>query len=315
MPTDGTLCGGSALGGCVGWGQFLAFLAPVALGLAAVVGLLLWDASRTPAPTEAAARANRHATIASTVAAVPFITALAWVFGSWVLGLMPRDGRLLGILPAIAGTSMLAVQAVGQLTWPRPTGARREADLAPRTPSDVAPRSHRMLAAVWSGLCLLLIVLFGLKAEGPRTLVQGIGSTNVPYPGWYYGVPIGLGVVIVVVSSEAVLRLIAVRPAVDGVGRAWDLHLRRRSAGHVVKATQLVLAVTASGLLASAGWVHLALARDPEASSGTTAHGPLGVCLLVAALVVLIAATVAAGSRLRQSRRVINVDIDDRATT
>ena len=106
------------------------------------------------------------------------------------------------------------------------------------------------------------------------------------------------------------LRLITLRPAVVGVSVEWDLHLRRRSAGHVTRGIQLVLAVTTAGILVAAGWVHLALGRDAyplEAGgygvTGSPAQHYLGTGLLILAAVVLLAGVVMAFVPLRRGQR------------
>lgn len=315
MWIDGnTICtGGAGATSCVEWSRAATYVGAVIVLLALVLGVLLWDARRTPTPSQAAARANRHATLASTVGVAVMVVILAWVFGGVALGVMPRDGRVLATLPALAGASLLAAQAIGQLTWPRPSGAHREAELVRRTVADVTPTWPRRMVAVWATASLVLLTVLGLVADGPRSLTREAGTfTEVlgPYPGWYYGVPMGVAIVVTVVATELVLRLITLRPAVVGVTTEWDLHLRRRSAGHVTRGIQLVLAVSTAGILIAAGWVHLALGRDayPLESGGYGATGSpaqhhLGVGLLVLALAVLLAGVAMAFVPLRRGQR------------
>ena len=121
------------------------------------------------------------------------------------------------------------------------------------------------MMVAWAGAALALLAIFALVADGPRSITwraRGYTEAIGPYPGWYYGVPLGIAIVVTVVATELVLRLITLRPAVVGVTTEWDLHLRRRSAGHVTRGIQLVMAVTTAGILISAGWAHLALAMD-----------------------------------------------------
>lgn len=296
----GTTDGGRA---CLGWMSVLVQVGSVVLVLAVVVAALLWDARRTPTPSEAASRANRHATLASVLGAVALVVLLTWVVGGVAVGALWRDGRVLATLPALAGLSLLAAQAVGQLTWPRPAGARREAELAPRTVQDVAPVVQRGLVLGWAGAVLVALLVFGLVADGPRTVVREAGRYTEaigPYPGWYYGVPMALAVVVTVVATELVLRLITLRPAVAGVSAEWDLRLRRRSAGHVTRGVELVLAVTTAGVLVAAGRVHLTLGHDAVhlasggyASPGSPVHLALGQVLLVLGVVVVLAGVLA----------------------
>lgn len=298
---------------CVPMVGLVIYLGSAVLVVAAALGALLWDARRTPTPSQAAARANRHATLASLVGVALMVTILIWVLGGVVLGLMPFGGRVVATLPVLAGASLLAAQAVGQLTWPRPSGATREAELAPRTIDDVAPRWSRRLALIWAGTAVALLMAFGTAADGPRSLTRvggGYSEALGPYPGWYYGIPVGIAVLALVGAGELVLRLITVRPAVVGVSAAWDLELRRRSARHVTRGTQLVLAVTTAGILAVAGRVHQSFGHDwihleagGYASTGSPAQAQLGAALLVSAGCVLLTALAGTILPWRRGRR------------
>lgn len=304
--------GGDGAVSCVAWTRAAIYLGAVVVLLALVLGVLLWDARRTTTPSKAAARANRHATLASTVGVVVMVVLLTWVFGGIAVGVWPRDGRALAVLPALAGASLLVAQTVGQLTWPRPSGAHREAELVRRTVADVTPVWPRRMVVGWAGAALVLLVIFALVADGPRTITwQAHGYTEAigPYPGWYYGLPMSVAIVVTVVATELVLRLITLRPAVVGVTTQWDLHLRRRSAGHVTRGIQLVMAVTNAGILISAGWAHLARSLDPapQGLGGPVvldrAQQLLGYGLLIVAAAVLLAGVVMASVPLRRGQR------------
>ncbi len=60
-------------------------------------------------------------------------------------------------------------QAVGQLTWPRPSGTHREAELVSRTVADVTPVWPRRMMVGWAGAALTLLAIFGLVADGPSS--------------------------------------------------------------------------------------------------------------------------------------------------
>lgn len=303
---------GAGATSCVEWTRVASYLGAVIVLLALVLGVLLWDARRTTTPSRAAARANRHATLASTVGVAVMVVLLTWTLGGIALGIWPRDGRVLATLPALAGVSLLVAQTVGQLTWPRPSGAHREAELVSRTVADATPVWPRRMVVGWSGAALALLAIFALVADGPRTITwQAHGYTEAigPYPGWYYGLPMSVAIVVTVVATELVLRLITLRPAVVGVTTEWDLHLRRRSAGHVTRGIQLVMAVTTAGILVSAGWAHLALGTDryPQGHGDPTVLDPvqrlLGYGLLILAAAVLLAGVVLAFVPLRRGQR------------
>ncbi len=300
------------VGWCMDARGVLASLASIAVLLALVLGVLLFDALRTVTRSQAAARANRHATLSSLVGVGMLVLVLAGLVAGFLLGVpfMVGNGRLLALVPAAAGLCLLGAQALGQVTWPRPTGAVREAELTRRVVADVAPRPSRTLLFVWAGAAVALLVMFGLVADTPRAMILTVGGHAEPigpYPGWYYGVPLIIAVVGLVAATELVLRLIMLRPAVMGVSAEWDLHLRRRSAGHVTRGMQLVLATTTSGILLVAGWAHLALGRNAYALKGggwgylgSPAQHWLGAGLLLAAAGVLL---VSLGSTVLPPRR------------
>lgn len=297
---------------CFAAGGGLASLAFITVALTLVLGVLLLDSRRTVTPSQAAARANRHATLSSLVGAGMLVLVLAWLVAGSVLGVhfLAGDGQVLALVPAMAGACLLGAQAVGQVTWPRPTGVLREAELARRAVADVVPARQRVLLLLWAGSSLVLLLVLGLVADTPRAMIRAAGrytETLGPYPGSYFGIPVSIAVVVLVIATELVLRLITQRPAVAGVSPAWDMHLRRRSARHVTHGIQVVLAATTSGVLVVAGRVHvtlgggsIALDGGGWALPGSPAQLVLGRTLLVLGVAV---AVVALGSVLPWPRR------------
>lgn len=315
---DGFVCiGGDSGFACFPWQDFTLYAVAAVLMLAVVLGVLVWDARRTATPSQAARRANRHATLASLVGVALLLVVLFWLAVASLFGAWGSGGRVLALLPILAGACLLAAQAVGQLTWPRPSGSHREAELTPRTVGDVAPTWPRRLVLVWAVASLVLLGVFALVADGPRSLTRPAGAymeSIGPYPGWYYGVPMALAVVATVGATELVLRLVAGRSAVAGVSAGWDLHLRRRSAAHVTRGIQFVLGVTVAGILVVAGQAHLTLGRDAVwlrsgqfAVEGSPAQHTLGTLLLASAACVLLVALsgLVLPRRLRRPREAV----------
>lgn len=274
-------------GACLAWSGIgvIALLFVVVL-TAALVPLLV-SSRRTPLASQAAVRANRHATLGSVTGAV----LLVWVLGTFtvvpLIGRFAADGRVTAMLPAVAGLCLASAQALAQVTWPRPSGAVRHADLVRRTRRDVVPaRMHRLLV-VWTAALAVALVAFAAVADTPRTLALDDGTVRAtfgPYPGLYYAVPIATAALVLVVVTELVLQLVVLRPAVPGVSRDWDLHLRRRSARHLVGGVQLALAASLCSVLAIAGVVHR---WAGQALLGTTLLGAAVVVALVALLALL----------------------------
>ncbi|MDF2806727.1 MAG: hypothetical protein K0S43_1673 [Cellulosimicrobium sp.] len=274
----------------------VALAVDVALLAAAVVAALLWwDGRRAVVPSSAGRRAVRHA--AGTSAGAGMLVAAGILLPPLYLflGLVPLGVRTTAVLPLVALVGALAVHAVGELTWPRPTHRQREARLDARSTADVVPALTRRLAWVWAGGIVVASVAFGLLSDGPRSISRVIGRyeayTVAPFPGWLWTVPLLVATVVAVVASEVVLRLVASRPAVEDVDVEWDMWLRRRVARRVARATQLVLGLTLGGLVALGGlslrWLGLGSGDGLRTGPGLSpAHVQAGNVLLLVALAV-----------------------------
>jgi len=241
-------------------------LAVIALPL--IIGaILLAVLSRRPdpAPSEAAAAARRHSATVN-------VLALTALFGSMIAGLTLLSGPpagltrgvVLGLIPAAAGIAFTTVQALGELTWPRPTGTVRRAPLTRRTAAGIAPRWLRRVTWSWAALTAVSLIACGATSDDGQGITRSYtamaGSTPVsgssgagPFPGWFYGVPLLIATVLVLAATEGVLQLIARRPAVMDAASEWDLELRRTSARRLLRGSQLVLGWTLVGVLFIAG--------------------------------------------------------------
>lgn len=299
MWLDGGMCFGDATrSACLDWPASLIFVGAAVVLLAGVLGILVLDARRTVASSEAATRANRHASLSSAVGIALLVVVVMWLAIPLGLGVRTAGGRVAAMVPAIAGVCLLAAQALGELTWPRPQAVQREAELAPRGTSEVVDAWRRRLAYVLAVGLAAALVVFGAAADGPRTiLLAEDGRAMGPYPGPYFGVPLAAGVVIVLVGTELVLRLIVLRPAVAGVTADWDLRLRRRSAEYVLRGVHLVLASTLAGVLVVAGVAYLGPGAimpwdRGSLTGGSSLEGYVGVGLLGLGLAVALAGIV-----------------------
>ena len=264
-------------------------LAPVLL-LCAVLGIVELARRPAPSPSQAAEAARRHAGIVSGVALGLLVGALvlgAAIVNGSASGL--SHGRYLGLVPAGAGLAFAAAHAIGELTWPRPTGTVRRAALARRTVADVAPTWLRRVTWAWAAVACVTLVVCGFIADDDgrgisRTYPGGAAGAG-PFPGWFYGVPLLIAVVVVLAAAEGVLRLVAHRPAVMNAAPEWDLALRRLSAHRVLRGAQLVLGWTTAGVLFFAGNAASALGRTgtldvpSEASSAYATVGLVGTLL------------------------------------
>lgn len=262
---------------------------PLLLVGALVVLAMALAARPAPAPSAAAERARRHGTVVNVVAWVLPLTVGTAVLGPLAVIAVRTGGvdgatwnaLLAGLYPAIVGLEFLGVHAVGERTWPRPAGAVRRAALVHRRAGDVAPRWIRRLVLGWALAAVVALVAFGLTAAADGRSVHHGSSTASPYPGWDFGVPLLVAVVLVALAAEAVLRLVARRPAIVGTDPAYDAESRRLSAHRALRGAQLVLGATLAGVLAFAG-----------ISLQNVGLRPLGGTITVTSLLVALAALV-----------------------
>ncbi|MFC0646826.1 hypothetical protein [Cellulomonas phragmiteti] len=289
----------------------LAVLAPLAV--------LVHDHRRTVAPSTEAARALRHATLPAAVATAVLLLGVLGV-ATWVTAGVPAlpvrpDGRAVACAPIAAALAFLLVHAVGELTYPRPSGDVRTADLTTRTVADVAPRPLRVLTWSWAGALVTLLAAGTLTATGPRHLdrvVDGWISRGTPYLGSWYAVPLTVGVVVLLAATAGVLHLVATRPAVGGVGPGWDLALRRRTGARILRGVQLALALTLAGALLMTSWTLHRVAEPIPTLTPATAVPEVAVLaqlVLVVAVSVGVAGTAVALRRGAAHPRTVTADV------
>lgn len=238
---------------------------PVAL-LGLVLGLIAVLVRRpAPAPSEAAAVARQHGVVVSIASWVAWLVVPALVATAAtpalraVTGGGHYGGLVTALYPAMVGLAFVAVHALGERTWPRPAGPVRRATLVRRRVTDVAPRLLRRAAWAWAaGIALVLVLAGAVAAPGgrafARTLADGSWAQTSPFPGWYYGMWLLPASLLVLAAGEAVLRLIASRPAIVDAEPAYDAASRTLSAHRVLRGVQLVLGLTLAAILLTCGY-------------------------------------------------------------
>ncbi|RYV51070.1 hypothetical protein [Pengzhenrongella frigida] len=253
-----------------------------------------------PAPSDAAAAARRHAGAVNVLALICLFASMA--VGLGVLTGSSADGRqgiYLGLVPAAAGLAFAAVQGLGELTWPRPSGTIRRAPLTRRTTSDVAPGRLRRATWCWSALTAVTLVACGAASDDGRGITRTFtdGSAGAgPFPGWFYGVPLLLATTAVLLASETVLGLVARRPAVMDAAPEWDLGLRRTSSRRLLRGVQLVLGWTAAGVLFIAGAAVHSVGVGGSANgiaTGAAGYAAVGIASMVLGVVAWLGSTAA----------------------
>lgn len=235
------------------------------LGLSAVVVLVVLLLRRPdPAPSEAADVARRHGSVVNLSAwlvwlllPVPVIWIVAVAVFRASVGTGSYAGVVTALYPATTGLLYLAVHAIGERTWPRPAGPVRRAALTRRRVADVAPRRLRAITWVWVGLLAVALVIGGATAAPDGRSFAAAGEPwlwSSPYPGWYYGAWLLPAAFVVLGATEAVLRLVAARPAIVDADPTYDAASRRLSAHRVLRGPQLVLGLTLAGVLLVLGY-------------------------------------------------------------
>ena len=248
----------------------LLVLVILVLTVGGVVALAIMVSNRpAPAPSQAADAARQHAAgvnlaawvaggIPAVVLSFALLDAMNGTYDSRLpVQDFPAPGPLLVALsPAVVGLAYLAVHAIGERTWPRPTGAVRRAALVPR--GDAAPQWLRRVTWVWAVLLVASLVATGLTATDGQTFSRPDPADPgellvIPYAGWPYGVPLVVVTALLVATTEGVLWLVARRPAVIDADPDYDAASRRLSAHRVLRGTQLLLAGSLAGVLVATG--------------------------------------------------------------
>ncbi|HEX5534730.1 MAG TPA: hypothetical protein VFX33_13400 [Actinomycetales bacterium] len=291
--------------------------------LVAVVGAVLWAVLRRP---EVTVRAGGH----STMLAVQRHT-LIWRLVGVVVGFGvpllvvsalrpgPRSplglGRDLAVAPAVGAVLFLLAVVAGELTAPRARARVRTATLRTRRVVDVLP--PLLTATVGTGVVLLAAALaIGGLAGRPddlgragRTLtatctVAGAGlvqSSVGPWPGAFYVVPMGSGLLLAIVTAVAGLVVITRRPRPSAEDEELDTAMRRQSARNVLLGVGVVaFATLAPVLLAMAAALHGNDCGPAWWDAAAAMMLPLAVACVLLAVWSLSSLLVTPGVRIRQ---------------
>lgn len=197
------------------------------------------------------ARSARRRAIAATVLGV-LAAATVVVLASW-----PHGGEIrLATMPALAATFGVMLVGLGELTYPRPHGERRETSIALRR--GTAVRSLKPLFLAGLGVSAVLLVISSVTAGPTGRSLERLSSTGRayggPYPGLPYAVPLGLALSGLALATWG-LRRVDARPALGPGLEEADRAIR--IAGRV-----RVLRLASAGSLATAAGVSLGMGRS-----------------------------------------------------
>ena len=164
---------------------------------------------------------------------------------------------------------------------------------APHLETTVAAARLLQLATGAAVLAAVTVTTGGLVA-GPdgRSLTYTIGDggegtrswTSSPFPGWLYGRPAAIGMLLVLAVALATLRVVATRPAVATRDDRVESALRRASAHRVLRAVTGALLFDTGRLVFTTG------TAMPDAAPGP--FRALGLVLVVVGVVVVLAGVV-----------------------
>jgi hypothetical protein len=246
--------------------------------------------------TSEVASARRHATTTSGLSVTamlgaPAVAVLLLGVGG-VLGLrflsvsIDPVLRLMACLPLLGTLLGLLVLLVGELTWPRPTGASRTALLHDRSARSLLTRGWPLWGASVTALGAVLLVLGGIAADGTGASVTRYRpdgqDTAGPFPGWTYAGPQLVVLALCVGAAALCVLAVARRSAVLTADVETDQLLRRASVARVSRALVAgVLVTLGPDLLLGGNAVH-------GAFRGTTAGSFGGVLALLGALALVL---------------------------
>jgi hypothetical protein len=258
-------------------------LAALLLLVIIVTGLIVVGATWRPTglPRQADCGLRHDRLVQAIALAVAGLTALMGAL--WAMESPLVHGELAIPLAGVlgAGIGYLAVVAVGQWVWPRPSGPRRRALLTPRGMGDVAGGWAPRLVGVLLAVAVLAVLLPALLAplDGPSagsrevfragwdeppsaviTLREVAGLPwpfreffGLPWPGLRYGLPVLMGIVVLLALAALGLRAVADRATVTDAGSAWDQQARATVARRIITATAGVLATVGGLFMLTAG--------------------------------------------------------------
>lgn len=262
--------------------------------------VLLSTRRRDDVGTPVERRAQQHLRVARFVSLGCGVAAFA---GSVTFG--GSLGRGLVVAPALAGAVAILVMAAGEMTAPREGALERSASLARRNPSDLVSRAAAatMLVALAALVGLLLLAArtataddMGREGRALEWATREGSEAHGPWPGAYYGVPLGVSLLVLCVGLVVGLRAVAARPQLnaDHAAAVSDDALRHRSA-------RLLQFVALQALSLSLGGVAFLVALGARASMAfapawvPVAHwcgmAGLGVALLTCVVGARIMAT------------------------
>ena len=249
-------------------------------------------------------------------------TLLTWQVGTWWPQSYGLPYALAGSVGALAGLS--AYNLYRRTVWDSPLGERTHAELTHRRPASFARQWVFALPLATALTLILGLVLTGLYSSADenglhriyqRRGLSGWGiedgrvvdvqynlSSTGPFPGWYYGVPVIISTVLLIIVVYWSLLSIAAAARPTSPSRFHvDTTLRSLRTVFIMATSSAALAFQVAGLLAITGNVlrvsHLDAVptADTFATANTVPVEPghtLALIALLSSLIVAVAAVI-----------------------
>jgi hypothetical protein len=169
-------------------------------------------------------------------------------------------GRVAALVPAFAGLSLLLGTIIGELTARPPKSAMRTATVETRRVKDILPRRLTVLVTVGALALIALLTLASMMGSpddlgrpgrwltvqcpvprfGAKDAAWMASSSNGPWPGSFYAVPVGIVLCVVLVAAAVALAMIVRRPRPTARAASLDMTLRRHAGRNVILALGVV---------------------------------------------------------------------------
>lgn len=230
--------------------------------LVALIVLMVTNQGGPPRDHDATVvAARRHETRTSAAAAAASLCA-ALVLGNPAAVTWGPPGVLLGLAPFAAALTFCVARTVGEARWPRPSGEVRSAPLLRRSVRDQGGWRLPLFVATAAAFAVALVVFGFTAAADGRSVERVVASAGGvalesrgagPYPGWEFGGPALVALLLVVGVTLLALRAVTRRPPIGLLAPAQDDAIRRTSAARVLAGAQAWVGLGAAGYLAFAG--------------------------------------------------------------
>ena len=185
--------------------------------------------SRRPSWEQGDPRRSGRVAAVVAILVVGFLAPFSWAQAD--LGYVRYALQWVGAAQAVVLTTGFVAR-----TWPRPSGSRRQASLEPRAGVTSLPGRVRLLV-LSAGVLVVAVLVCGLAADGSQTAItrtwNGQSGSGQPFPGWFGGLPIAVGVAVLLLETWWAVQAVGAIPR--GPGHALDDATRLRLLDRILR--------------------------------------------------------------------------------